>query len=85
MPTEKEDLLDLIMAIHAQAFNIKEGLGKDNMFYLKYSECIEKAKVFHKDDPELSYYVKEFQKKDKINKIIIIAIIIAVIILYSQL
>lgn len=76
VPFSKTDLLELITALHSYIYDPTTGFRDENSgYHHKYNECIQKAIVSFSDDPQLKYYIDEFnlQKKNqgKTNAIIL--------------
>lgn len=92
LPLTKADILEFITTLHSHVYDpIKGFINTHSGYHMKYAECMQKCMIAFKNDPQLSFYIDEFnrqnQKEAKLIKVIIIcAIIITVVfsILYSM-
>lgn len=69
VPMTKGDLLEFISKLHGKVFETDGSLqtiwDDNEAYYEKYSECIEKCKMFFSNDKQLSPYVEEFSRAVK--------------------
>lgn len=63
IPNTKTDIIDFIVALQPKALNTNDRLAKS--YFVKYEECINKAKLLFPDDPELSSLLLDYKKVQK--------------------
>jgi hypothetical protein len=60
VPNTKTDIIDFIIALQPKALNINDRLAKS--YFVKYEECINKAKLLFPDDKEIALLLLEYEK-----------------------
>lgn len=63
IPNTKTDIVDFIVALQPKALNTSDRLAKS--YFVKYEECINKAKLLFPDDTDLTPLLLEYKKVQK--------------------
>lgn len=63
IPNTKTDIIDFILALQPKALNINDRLAKS--YFVKYQECINKAKLLFPNDNELTSLLLDYKKVQK--------------------
>lgn len=63
IPNTKSDIIEFIIALRPKATNVKDRLAKS--YFVKYEECVSKAKLMFPDDETIKPLLSDFDKVKK--------------------